>query len=606
MHPRHSLLVFFGLLKNIYRMLALAWQADKKLTTIYYLTAALSALAPLGISLSAKYLIDTLTLHQGSWTSPAVTLIIFLLAIRYLSPFVENVLYWTFNTSYLDYLFRYKVQNELNFRFYSKMAVLDVAYFENSKTQDLITKTRDTMLWRPPNMLRTFCYVFRSLVMMLSAAIVLATFNWWLPIVIIFASIPRLILQTMLSDIEWSIYGAGAPQARKLWYFSWILADPTALKEIKIFQAGNYLLNRLKSIQTNLLNLNKKPLDQNLRVMLLLPVLETGLVFFLAYSNLPLVFSGLITIGSFTLLTDMLLQLQGNVAQISGQMGEIYGNNLYVNDYFTVQSLPPLISEAPTPIPINAKIPPKIEFSHVSFAYPGGKVILNDISFTINPGENIALVGPNGAGKSTIIKLLCRFYDVTSGEILINGVNIQQINRSNLYQLMGTLFQEFMHYHLTVRENIIFGDSSIKIDRKKMVTAAKQSGAFEFIDKLPNRFDQILGKEYTDGAEISGGQWQKLAIARAFYEQAPLLILDEPTSAIDAEAEFEIFSNLQKVYRDKTLVLVSHRFSTVRNANRIYVIENGSIIEQGSHPELLALKGRYATMFTLQAKGYQV
>ena len=267
-------------------------------------------------------------------------------------------------------------------------------------------------------------------------------------------------------------------------------------------------------------------------------------------------------------------------------------------------ALPQLIKAPKNPVSLGEIKPPKIEFKNVSFNYQGGAKVLDDVSFVIEPGESVALVGHNGAGKTTIVKLLCRFYDVTGGEILINGIGIKKLDLTSYYKFLGTLFQEFVQYHFTVRENIFLGAPG-KNDEAAMHEAARKSGADEFIDRLPKKYDQMLGKEFEGGEELSGGQWQKLAIARAFYEEPPVLILDEPTSAIDAEAEYEIFSNLEKQYKNKTLVLVSHRFSTVRNAQKIVVLEHGKIIETGTHAELMNRQGEYAKLFTIQAKGYQ-
>jgi len=283
----------------------------------------------------------------------------------------------------------------------------------------------------------------------------------------------------------------------------------------------------------------------------------------------------------------------------------MYENNLYVNHYFDVLSLPQLVKEPKRAIKLKLDRIPKVEFKNVSFSYPDTKeLVLKDVSFTIDPKENIAIVGPNGAGKTTIVKLLCRFYDVTAGAILIDGVNIKNVSLQEWYKFLGTLFQEFMHYNFTVKENIMMGRPEFT-DKRLMIEAAEKSGAAEFIEKLPKKYNQLLGRQFEGGTELSQGQWQKIAIARAFYEGAPILILDEPTSAIDAEAEYEIFNNLLRFYKDKTLFLISHRFSTVRNANKIIVLNEGQVVEQGSHEELLSKAGLYAKMFKKQAIGYQ-
>lgn len=333
---------------------------------------------------------------------------------------------------------------------------------------------------------------------------------------------------------------------------------------------------------------------------------EVSVVFIFAYLKLPVVLSGGMSVGDFTFFISLLDRISNSAADMILNFGDMYENNLYVDHFFEVLNLPKIISEKKNPTRIPKKeLPPKIEFKKVTFSYPGSKEkVLRDVSFVIEPGENIAIVGKNGAGKTTLVKLLCRFYDVASGEILIDGINIKDLKLSDWYKFIGTLFQEFMHYDFTARENIMLGDTNIK-DEKKMREAAKRSGADKFIETLPKKYGQLLGRQFEGGTELSQGQWQKLAVARAFYESPPILILDEPTSAIDAEAEYEIFQNLKKVYENKTLFLISHRFSTVRNADKILVLDGGKIIERGSHEDLMKEDGLYAKMFRTQAKGYQ-
>jgi len=586
-------------------MLTLSWEMDKRVTFGYFFTAMLGALAPLIASLTLKYLIDNLLgnpMRPGIITIPLVIVVV--LGIRYLLNLAENIIQWGLHIVYFDYLFRYKIQNELTRRFYDKLSNLDIAHLENHKTQDLISKTRDTLAWRPPDFLRQFAYFFSAFVSYTAAFIVLLPFGWWIPVIITLVTLPRLYLRAKYGTIQWSFYGSGAPQVRKIWYLTWLLATPEAIREMRIFQSQKTLIKRLKDVQEYLFNLNKKPLDNYLRQLIYPPILETIVLFVVAYAQLPNVLAGVISIGSFTLLINMIDQLSGSAANSIANFGEMYEHNLYVDYYFEVLELPKLIKEQLHPVVFEKISSPKIEFRNVSFQYPNGPKVLKDISFIINPGESAALVGVNGAGKSTIIKLVCRFYDVTDGKILINDVDIKELQLANWYSHMGTLFQDFVHYYLTVKDNIILGDPS-KQDEALIREAAKKAGADEFLKKLPKKFDQALGREYEDGEELSVGQWQKLAIARAFYQSSPLLILDEPTSAIDAEAEYEIFNNLEKAYKDKTLILVSHRFSTVRNANKIFVIEDGEIVERGTHEQLIKKAGKYAHMFQTQAKGYQ-
>lgn len=586
-------------------MLAIAWEMDKKLTIGYYATAALAAITSLLTSVALAFLIDNLiTPQEGTLITSIPVIILIALGTRYILSLVSGISQWSLNQVYFDYIFRYRLQNQLAFRYYKKVSHLDVAYLEDPKIQDLITKARDTMLWQPPDFLRHFGYFFNSLVAFVAAFVILLPFGWWISVVISISTIPLLILRAKYGGVQWSIYGSGAPEVKKLWYFTWILSTPTAIREMKIFKSADELLSKLKQTQEYLFRLNKKPVDTYVKILTFPPIFETIIVVAIAYFFLPNVLAGIITIGSFTLLINMMDSLQGNAESAVLNFGELYSRGLYVDHYFEVLALTQIIRDVDSPHVFDKVFPPKIELKNVSFTYPNGAQVLKNISFSINPNENIAFVGENGAGKSTIIKLLCRFYDVTEGEILINGINLREIKLSNWYEFLGTLFQDFVQYHFTVRENIALGNPSKKSE-SDIVGAAKKSGAYEFIQKLPKKFDTMLGREFEEGEEPSVGQWQKLAIARAFYEEAPVLILDEPTSAIDAEAEYEIFTNLEKAYKDKTLILVSHRFSTVRNADKIFVVEHGEITERGSHEELLKLKGKYSSMFLTQAKGYQ-
>lgn len=590
--------------KNTRRLFSLAWKMDRKTTLLYYLTAAIGALVPLGSAFVLKLLIDYLQVTQNSLITTVPVIIAVVLAAGYLVTLIDGIVYGSLHLSYLDYVFRYELQNEITMKFHQKIAKLDIAHFENSEVQNLITKTRDTMQWRLPDYLRTFSEFFRDIVGFLAAFIVLLPFGWWIPILVSTISLPRLYLQAKYGAIQWSIWGSGAPQTKKLWYLNYLLQEPMTVRETRISQSSEPLLNKFREIQLYLFKLSKGALDRYLRVSAIPPIIEAVFIFLVAYHFLPNVVTGAISIGSFALFITMLEQLGSRSANASMFLAHLYEDNLYVNHYFDFLALPPLLKTAKNPVEFKVIKPPKIEFRNVSFNYPGGPKVLDNVSFIVKPGESVALVGHNGAGKTTIVKLLCRFYDVSSGEILINGTNIKKLDLPHWYKFLGTLFQEFVKYHFTVKENIFLGAPD-KNDETAMKEAAVKSGAAEFIEHLPNKYNQILGKEFDDGEELSGGQWQKLAIARAFYEEPPVLILDEPTSAIDAEAEYEIFHNLEKQYKNKTLILVSHRFSTVRNASNIIVIDNGKVVESGSHQELMKLNGQYAKLFSIQAKGYQ-
>lgn len=409
-----------------------------------------------------------------------------------------------------------------------------------------------------------------------------------------------------MGALQWSVWGSSTPESRKMWYLQWLLTQKNPIIESKIFRSTNSIIEKSISIQIELYDKNKKPVQGFIKIASLPQFFEMFVIFGFALAKLPLVLNGQISVGDFSFFIDMLDRVINSVAGTVGNLGWMYENNLYVNHFFEVMNLPKLIKEPTNPIKISNKVsPPSIEFRNVSFTYPKShKKVLNKLSFKINSGENVALVGKNGAGKTTIVKLLCRFYDVASGEILINGINIKDIALDDWYGYLGTLFQEFIKYDFTVKENITLGKTE-NFNEEKMIHAAKQSGADKFIKDLPNKYNQLLGKQFEGGTELSIGQWQKIAIARAFYEGSPILILDEPTSAIDAETECEIFKNLDQEYKNKSLLLISHRFSTVRGADKILVIESGQIQEEGDHETLMEKKGIYSQMFAKQAVGYK-
>lgn len=595
--------IFGSIFGNFKRLFIFAWREDKFLVLGLYGFAILGAFFPIIASYIYKLTIDGIIDSQE--INPTVPMaVVALLGGIYITNFAWDFVMWGLKEIYFEHLFRYKIQNALGVTFFTKVSHLDVAHHEDAQTQNLILKAEDTFTWRVPDFFREFGNLFNNVVSLLTALIVLIPFGIIIPFTILLATLPKLILRAKYGKIEWSIYGMAAPEVRRLWYLRWLLTNRTASSETRVLQSQPVLLGLFKNIQDKLYEERKKPVRDYLKVAYYPQILQMAIIFLFAYLALPDVLTGAMSVGTFTFFISLLDRISNSAGAAVSNFGDLYENNLYVQHYFEVLDIKPFIREDKNPVSLKVgKRPPKIEFKNVSFSYPGSReLVIKDISFKIEPGENIAVVGPNGAGKSTIVKLLCRFYDVTSGEILINGINIKKLRLDEWYEFLGTLFQDFVQYELTVKDNIMVGN--YKVDNKRlMIEAARKSGAAEFIENLPEKYDQLLGKEY-GGVELSKGQWQKLAIARAFYEGAPILILDEPTSAIDAEAEYEIFSNLEKFYKDKTLFLVSHRFSTVRNADKIIVLRNGQIAEVGTHKELVLNKGLYARMFRKQASGY--
>lgn len=589
------------LFRNAKRVLKLVWNIDRKIFLLFIFFGLLSAGFPILLSYFYKLVLDKLiTASQTGGVVTAVLLSLF--SFRYVLSLGDSL--WRFyRYQYLGKIFRFKMENALTFSFAKKMSELDMPHFENTETQNLIKKTTAGYTWRISEFTEDIFFALISIATFVGSFLVLLPFGFWIPLVMIGATVPRFILKNRHSKVAWSIFNQDIPEAKDLWYLSGVLESPESLKEIRISQSGPALLKKLAKLQEHIFKNTLKPLRRYILNSYVPTFLESGTLFVLVYLKLGPAAAGLISIGTFTFFVQMLDRISNSSQELVGEMARLYEQNLYVGYYFDVLNLPKVIKEKVPGHEFSEITPPKIQFLNVNFSYPGGPKVLKNISFELKPGEHLAIVGPNGAGKTTLTKLLLRFYDPTEGQILVNDYDLRDLKLNHWYKFIGTLFQDFIKFFLSVKDNILLGNAEL-IDEKKMKEAADKSGADEFIEKLPKKYNQRLGKRFEEGVELSHGQWQKLALARAFYEEAPVLILDEPTSSIDAEAEAKIFDNLYKVYKDKSLIVISHRFSTVKNADKIIVLQNGRITEEGNHEALMAKDGVYARMFRKQASGY--
>lgn len=587
-------------LKTISQTIALTWKVDPRFVVTASLLNILGGLIPIALSYITKSLIDHILVITT--TSQVITVtVVGLLAFRYVLEGVTDF-QRAFLYQYVQRMTRYKIQNYLNLEMSQKISLFDVDHFENPTTQNLINKVQRESFGRIPSYMSSIFFTITYGTTLIGSFIALTGYGLWVPVLAIAVSIPRYQLRRETTNLTWSLFNNQTPEQRLLGMLSDNIQKELSVIEIRLAGARDHFLKRIKQLQDKLFTGVGKPLKRYLGRIWIPILLESGFMFVMVYLKLPLVLTGIITIGSILFLIQMTDQIITNTQNVNEQIADLLEDSLYAKNYFDLMALPELIKERQPGHVFETIKPPTIAFQNIGFSYPNGAQVLKKISFTINPGEHLAIVGPNGAGKTTLIKLLLRFYDPTKGAITINDFDLKDLRRDNWYRFIGTLFQSFGKYSLTVKENIAFSNID-KPDQEKIRRAAQMSGAAEFIEKFPKKYDQQLGREF-DGEELSVGQWQKLALARAFYEEAPVLILDEPTSAIDAEAEAEIFDNLNKVYKDKTVIFISHRFSTVRNADKIIVLKDGEIAEEGTHESLLAKKGIYERMFKKQAKGY--
>jgi ATP-binding cassette subfamily B protein len=442
--------------------------------------------------------------------------------------------------------------------------------------------------------------------------LLLGQLAWWLALVALVVPIPSFIASSRYGWMGYVRMRRESPERRKMYYFNRLMTDDDYNKEIKLFNLGNFFIGRYRQLADKFYEKNQRILVRRNMTgfywMALSLVANAGIYIYVA---LQAVMSR-ITLGGLTLYTQTAQQVGQSFQALLDGLSNTYENNLFVSTLFEFLEYEPVITSPEKPRSFEQSPESKgleIEFRNVSFTYPGKdpetEATLKNVSFIIQAGEAIALVGRNGAGKTTIVKLLTRLYDPDEGEILIGGRNIKEYDLKALREEIGVIFQDYVSYYLSARENIGVGRINDIENLALVNSAAQKSGADVIVEELADGYETMLGRWWKDGTQLSGGQWQKVALARAFIRDARILILDEPTSSLDARAEYEVFAKFRELTEGKTAIFISHRFSTVRLADRIFVLENGVVLEDGSHEELMMVDGRYAELFNLQAEAYR-
>jgi ATP-binding cassette subfamily B protein len=438
-----------------------------------------------------------------------------------------------------------------------------------------------------------------------STLLVLINLSWWITVIAIIVPLPSFLTNVKFATLSHKLSTEIASSRRQIDYFNALLTTDTYIKEVKIFNLSNFFIEHHSKLVKEIAQKNYKFITKkstNIFIYGLINILSSCFIYvYVAF----LAINRYITIGDMTFYTQLSSSISSNFQSLLNNITFIYENGLFLNNFYEVLGFEPKIVNTANALPLE--LVHSIEFKNVYFSYPDAekKPILIDLSFKVSRGEKIALVGFNGTGKTTIIKLLARLYDVEKGQILINGIDIKKYKIEDLRAKIGVLFQDFNNYHLSAQDNIGVGSIENIGDNCKIKRAAKKSGADTVITKLPQGYKTLLGKWFDKGEQLSGGQWQKIALARAFIRDAQLLILDEPTSALDPQAENELFINISKLAYGKTTIFTTHRFNNLLTADRILVLEKGRILEEGTHDELLAQNGQYSSLFNLQAKGYR-
>lgn len=455
------------------------------------------------------------------------------------------------------------------------------------------------------NLMSNVLTQLQSLISIIALIAGLLYFEPWLILLLLISIIPSFINEIYFSASSYSLARSWTTERRELDYLRYIGANDKTAREVKLFGLTDFIADRFKKLSDQYYLLNKNLAVRRTWFAASFNLLGT-ITYYGAYILIIYrVITGVLTLGELTFLSGSFNKLRNSLQSFFHRLTRIAESALYLKDYFDFTDLKPAVRKVKT-TPLPTTIEHGFTFENVSFTYPGGKQkVLDRINFELRAGEKMAFVGENGAGKTTLIKLMLRFYEPTGGRIILDGTDIREFDREAYQKMFGVIFQDFFRYEFTLKENIAVGKIRDLDDLDKIAEAARLSLASEVVDELEHGYEQQLGKRFRKGIELSGGQWQKIALARAYMKDADVLILDEPTSALDAKAEFEVFQRFMQLTRGKTSIIISHRFSTVRMADRIVVLKNGRVLESGNHEELMANQSLYAELFSLQAAGYQ-
>ncbi|MFN5750397.1 MAG: ABC transporter ATP-binding protein [Pseudanabaena sp.] len=584
------------------KALGLSWTTSNILTVAIAIFTLMSGLLPAAIAYAGKLIVDSALLASRSGLISDRNLALSYVGFEALLIVILAAAQKGLNIS--QSLLRVLLGQQVNVLILEKALTLELAHFEDSEFYDKMTQARSQASSRPLSLISRIFGLCQSALTLLTFSGLLLKFSVWAVIVLVLAAIPSFIAETKLSEHSFRLFKWRSPETRQQHYLETLLAREDYAKEVQLYQLGGMLLQRYRDIFARLYDE-----DRNLTIQkgvwgYLLGLLSTG-TFYAAYAWIVIeAITGKISLGEMTMYLVVFRQGQATFASALTSIGGMYEDNLYLANLYEFLEQPIPKSEGYITKGIE---PDGIRFENVSFFYPKStELVLNDISLRLKHGEKLAIVGENGSGKTTLIKLLTRLYVPTSGRILLDGVDLNDWDIDVLRKRIGVIFQNFVQYQFTVGENVGVGDVERLNEYHGWEVATEKGMAKPFIENMPKGFSTQLGKWFKGGQELSGGQWQKIALSRAFMRsQADILILDEPTAAMDAEAEMNIFNHFRSLTKNQMVVLISHRFSTVRMADKIIVMADGRIIEQGSHEQLLAADGRYAHLFSLQASGYK-
>lgn len=483
----------------------------------------------------------------------------------------------------------------------------DLEYYENAEYYDRLHRAQEDATFRPLMIINALAMILRSAISLIGVLILLIAFHWVIALVLAVAVLPNILIKLYFSNLSFQLQRQYTSTEREAWYYHFIITSIDFAKEIRMYGLGTFFNRRYSKLRDSLRTLRLR-LDIHRGWLELAAGATATTIVYGSYAFIASrVMAGLATLGDLAMYFQAFQRGLGFLQEMLTGLANLYESNLFLSNLYEFLDLKSKITDPPDPKPFPRAMRKGVLFENVSFQYANSqREALCNINLELRPGEVIALVGENGSGKTTLVKLLCRLYDPTQGRITIDGIDLRGFRPVELRKEIGVIFQDYAHYNLSARDNIQIGDIDSPLDEERIRSAAIRADADKTIQSLPLGYDTMLGKRFDNGEELSIGQWQKIALARAFLRRSQIVILDEPTSAMDPRAEYEVFLKFRELLEDRTAILISHRLSTVRMADRIYVMQNGQIVESGAHDELVKNEGHYAQLYEIQARQYRL
>ena len=589
-------------LRNTPPVLKIVWQSGPGVVVFGLVSRLFASLLPLALLWIPKLIVDAIV-HSRVASQPVSPRLWWLVGAEFALAVLSGVLARAID--YSDSLLADKYTRHVSIQVMKHAAELDLIAYEDPVFYDRLERARVQATDRL-GMIQQIGRLIQLVITTVTLSVTIIVYSPWLMVLLIAGVLPAFLGESHFAFLGYAKNFRQTPVRRQLDYLRLIGGSKEAAKELKLFGLSKFLTQRFTQLSDGIYEENVALSKRKLIAGAFLSVIAY-MGYYSAYAFVIWrTVTGVYSIGLWYLLSGAILQASNNIQQIFSTLSGIADQALFLTDLLAFFDMRPTIQSKPGALPAPRPIVHGFEFRNVSFRYPGSsRLVLNGLNFTLRPGERVALIGENGEGKTTIVKLITRLYDPVEGQVLLDGVDLREYCLEDLYREIGVIFQDFMRYEMTARENIAVGRIEEISDLKMLQTAAQKSMADAVIAKLPGGFEQMLGRRFETGVDLSGGEWQKVALARAYLRDAQLLILDEPTAALDARSEYEVFQRFAELTAGKMALFISHRFSTVRMADRIVVLENGKIAEEGSHDQLARLGGRYKEMFEMQAASYR-